>query len=135
MTKIIIDGENTTRGRLASYAAKQALAGNDVIIINSEKVILSGTGVWNITDYKELRALNTIKPGKGPFFSKSPEKIMKRAIRGMIPDFRLGRGKVAWKKIRCYVGVPEELKSEKAVKIKTELPKRYITIKELSEKA
>lgn len=35
-------------------------------------------------------------------------------IRGMLPDYRKGRGRVAYKKIRCYIGVPKEFEhSEK----------------------
>ncbi len=55
-------------------------------------------------------------------------------IRGMLRNYREGRGKEAFKKIRCYVGVPKELENEKI--IKTGKPKKepYITLKELSER-
>lgn len=135
MTRIIIDAENSVRGRIASYAAKQALAGNEIVVINSEKAIVSGTKVWNVNDFKKLRQLNTMKPDKGPFFSKDFEKIMKRSIRGMLPDFRRGRGREAWRRIKCYNGIPEEFKNEKALKFTKNVPKRNITIKELSENA
>jgi large subunit ribosomal protein L13 len=111
------------------------LRGNEIRIVNSDKALISGTDVWNIKDFKELRALNTMKPGKGPFFSKNSEKIMKRAIRGMLPDFRVGRGRDAWKKIKCYNEIPEELKNEKMIKLVKNIPKRVITIKEMRDRA
>jgi large subunit ribosomal protein L13 len=135
MAKIIIDAENTARGRVASIAAKEALGGNEVIIINSEKALISGRDADIINDFKARRALNTINPGKGPYFSKSTEKIMKKTIRGMLPDFRVGRGRDAWKKIRCYNGVPAELKNEKATKLKFKVPAKNIDLAELSRRA
>ena len=115
MAKIIIDAEGEVRGRLASFAAKQALQGNEIVVLNSEKALISGNIVMNIQDFKLRRALNTNKPEKGPFFSKDPEKMLKRTIRGMLPDFRIGKGREAWKRIRCYIGVPEEFKKEKPI--------------------
>lgn len=135
MEKIFIDAENNVRGRLASFAAKQAMLGKEVFILNSEKAIISGRPVMNAEDFKAQRNLNTMKPTKGPFFSKNPEKIMKRCVRGMLPDFRVGRGREAWKRIKCYVGVPEEFKKEKMIKIETKKPNKTMTIGELSKAA
>ena len=42
MEKIIIDGANATLGRLASYAAKQALNGENINIFNCELAMISG---------------------------------------------------------------------------------------------
>ena len=39
---MIIDAKNLVLGRLASYSAKKALLGEDVIIVNSEKAVISG---------------------------------------------------------------------------------------------
>jgi len=38
----IIDGKNAVLGRLASYAAKEALKGEDIVILNCEHVIITG---------------------------------------------------------------------------------------------
>ena len=38
----IIDGTDATLGRLASYAAKQALQGEEIVVLNCEKVIITG---------------------------------------------------------------------------------------------
>jgi len=39
---IVIDATNQIMGRLASYAAKSALSGNTVIVLNAEKAVISG---------------------------------------------------------------------------------------------
>jgi len=134
MARIVIDAEGEVRGRVASFTAKNALLGNEVAIVNCEKAIISGQPAMNIADFKKLRALNTQKPTKGPFFSTNPEKMMKRTVRGMLPDFRVGRGKEALRKVKCYIGVPEEFKKEKMLKLKTQAPsKKSMTVQRLSE--
>ena len=135
MVKLFIDAENQPMGRIASFAAKQAIQGSEIVIVNSEKAVISGNAVMNTQDFKERRRLNTNKPEKGPFFSKNSEKIMKRCIRGMLPDYRIGRGREAWKKIRCYIGIPEEYKKEKLLDLKNNTPKKNMTIGLLSKRA
>jgi len=132
-TKIIIDGSGAVFGRLASFVAKKALEGNEVIVINSEKTILTGNKKDIIAKYSELRK----KGGhslKGPKYSKVPHNMLKRTIRGMLPDHRKGQGKIALSKIKCYDQIPEELSQEKMVKINAPVKMKYIELKELSEK-
>lgn len=117
--KIIIDGENATMGRLASYAAKQALQGKEVLIVNSEKVIITGKMPFIKADYAIRRARGGTAQ-KGPDFPRRPEMILKRAIRGMLPKY--GRGEEALHRIRCYNGIPEEIKPTiKAGKLKNNI--------------
>ena len=131
--QIIIDATNATLGRLASYAAKQALQGKKVIIVNSERAIVTGRKKATLEEYRQKR-----KRGgsglRGPFFPKEPEKILKRTIRGMLPDFRKGRGRESFKRILCYKDVPEEYKKEKMIKAGKEKKARYINIKQISKK-
>jgi len=133
MVKIIINAEGYPAGRISSFAAKTALGGDEVAVINSEKAIISGNKETTIARAKEVRA----KGGsalKGPHHSKDPEKRLKRSIRGMLPDYRNGRGRDAWKKIRCYNGIPEEFKDAKTVKLNFRTPVKNMTLSELKEK-
>ena len=130
--KIFLDAENQVMGRLASYAAKQALLGKEVAVVNSEKAIISGNKKNVIQVLKDKRRINSMKPEKGPFYSKDSEKIMKRCLRGMLPNWRNGRGKEAFKRIRCYKGVPTEFEKEKLTKLKISVPAKAITVNELS---
>ena len=107
--KIIIDGENALLGRLSSYVAKKALQGNKVIILNAEKVVVSGSKKGIIDNYLVKRARKNVK------FPSQADKILKRTIRGMLP-YKKARGKEALKRIRCYVGVPKEFMEEKKIK-------------------
>jgi large subunit ribosomal protein L13 len=130
--KIIIDAEGEIFGRLCSFAAKQALEGNEISIINCEKSIISGDKNVIISKYRESRARGG-HSGKGPKHSKIVHHLMKKSIRGMLPDFRWGEGKAAFSRIKCYEGVPKEFAKEKAIKIKTNKPNRYITLKEVAD--
>lgn len=133
MKEIIIDATNATLGRLASYAAKQALQGNKVIILNSEKAIITGRKKATLEKYHERRDRggNILR---GPFFPKQPERILKRAIRGMLPDYRAGRGKEAFKRILCYKGIPENYKDAKAIKAGREKSIAYTALEEVSKR-
>ena len=130
--KIIIDATGAVFGRLCSFAAKNALEGNEVIIVNSEKTIITGNKKNIIDEYGEIRK----KGGhslKGPQYSRVPYKMLKRGMRGMLPDFRRGIGKQAFKRVKCYNGVPKELENEKIVKFPVSKKQKYIELKKLSE--
>jgi large subunit ribosomal protein L13 len=110
--RVVIDGENAILGRLASFSAKQALLGNEVVILNSDKVLMSGNKKSISDKYLQRRRR------KGVIFPSQPERILKRTIRGML-SYKQGRGAAALKKIICYIGVPEKFKDEKKIKIKS----------------
>jgi large subunit ribosomal protein L13 len=110
----IIDGTNATLGRLASYVAKEAMKGEEVAIVNCGQVIITGNKV-NIKKELEERRTKVGSGQKGPKVSRTAEKIVKRAIRGMLPNHRMGRGKEALKRIKCYVGVPEQFQNKEKI--------------------
>lgn len=112
--EIVIDAENAVLGRLASYAAKQALSGKKIIIVNAEKAIVVGNKKDIIENYIRMKRRGGASL-KGPFFSYLAYKILKRTIRGMLP-YEKGRGKEALKNIFCYNSIPEEFKDKKMFK-------------------
>lgn len=133
---IIIDATNLILGRLATFAAKQALLGEDVRIINSEKAVLAGKRSNVFDEY--LHRMERGAPRSGPFLHRMPDKIVRRTIRGMLP-FKRATGQTAYRKILCYVGVPEEFKDAKAVTIESanvsKLPTlKYVDIKSISKR-
>jgi len=80
MTKII-DAEGAILGRLCTNAAKNLLNGEEIAIINSEKAIISGKKPSIKNHYKQKRKVGTYR--KGPFFPRTPDRIVKRSVRGM----------------------------------------------------
>ena len=116
MTEVIIDATDSIAGRLASHVAKQALLGNTVSVLNSEKAVITGNKKVTIERYRYRRS-ETGRPQKGPFIFRQPDRFLKRIIRGMLP-YKREKGATAFKKIKCYRGVPSEFKDKKVQSIK-----------------
>ena len=112
--EVIIDAKDLILGRLASLAAKLSLEGNRVHIVNCEQSVISGDKDAILQDF--LDKIHRGNPHKGPFYPKRPDRIVKRVIRGMLPR-KKWKGRMALKRIRCYIGFPEDLKRRKDVKI------------------
>ena len=128
----IIDGKNAVLGRLASYAAKQALKGEDVVILNCEEVIITGNKKTIQKDFAKKRS-RVGSSQKGPKLSKTSEKMVKRSIRGMLPDHRSGRGRVAFKKIKCYNKIPKEFQDSKKIIAGKTKQNKFSTVKEFAK--
>ena len=109
--KIIIDANNLVLGRMSTVAAKTALLGGTVDIVNCEESVILGSKDSIMERYKRKNQRGI--PAKGPFLHKRPDMFVKRSIRGMLP-YKRGRGITAYKSIKCHIGVPENLKNQKA---------------------
>lgn len=104
----VIDGEGLLLGRLSSVVAKRALEGEEIAIVNAEKAVISGSRARVFGEYLHRRQRGSREGG--PFFPRRPDHILKRTIRGMLP-YKRQRGIDAFKRIKVYVGVPEEFAS------------------------
>lgn len=127
----IIDASGATLGRLSTNAAKRLLSGEEIAIVNTEKAIISGKKSSIKERYKQKREVGTYR--KGPFFPRTPERIVKRTVRGMIP-YQTPHGRAAFKRLKCYVGIPKEFEGKKTESIKEaeKQPVDFVTIEELS---
>jgi large subunit ribosomal protein L13 len=104
----VIDAKGLIMGRLASVVAKRLLAGEEISIVNADKVIISGSKATTLTAYKTTMEIGTRE--FGPYFPRRPERILKRTVRGMLP-YKRARGKDAMSRVKVYVGIPIEFKS------------------------
>jgi len=128
---IIFDANGATLGRLSTIIAKRLLGGEEITVVNSEKAIISGKKTSIKNHYKQKREVGTYR--KGPFFPRMPDMIVKRTIRGMIP-YQTPHGREAFKRLKCYIGVPKEFEGKK-FEIGKEAKKQsvnHMTIEELS---
>lgn len=107
---VVLNAENCVAGRLASLVAKKLLNGEEIIIVNAEKSMVNGNpkAVQKFFAEKIKRG----DPYHGPFYPKKPEGILRRIIRGMLP-YHKPRGKAAFKLLKVYRSIPNELKNEK----------------------
>ena len=130
---IVIDAENSIMGRVAVFAVEKAKENESVAIVNCEKAIISGSREYIIEKYRHMMSMGT--PAHGPFLKRSTEWIMKRTIRGMV-EHKKAKGETLLDRIKCYSGVPDDLKGAKmerapgadASKLST---RKYMSVNEL----
>jgi len=112
---VVIDATDVVLGRLASHAAallrgkhKPTFAphmdmGDFVIVINAEKVALTGQKLEKKLAYRHsgypggLTATSYVE-----MLEKHPTRAVEKAIRGMLPKNSLGRAQI--KKLKVYAG-------------------------------
>ncbi len=106
----VVNGEGLILGRMCSQVAKRLLNGEQIIIVNAEKIVLSGKRKSKVAEAKEF--LEVGAPERGPFHSRRPDRIVRKTVRGMVP-WKQPKGKSAYKRLKVFMGVPAELKDQK----------------------
>jgi large subunit ribosomal protein L13 len=110
---VLIDATNCIAGRMCSRVSKLLLTGKRVWIVNAEKTMLSGKRRKTIDIYKEQLEINSAtNPVHGPFHPRRPDTILTKMVRGMVPK-RKTSGREAFKRLRVYIGIPEDLRNKK----------------------
>jgi large subunit ribosomal protein L13 len=125
---VLVDAENQILGRLASEVAKilrgkhkanftpHVDCGDNVIIINAEKVLLSG----NKMDAKEY-VRHTGYPGgqrittARQLMAKKPFAMIEKAVKGMLPKNRLGDA--LFRNLHVYAGPEHPHQAQQPTKI------------------
>jgi large subunit ribosomal protein L13 len=121
---MIIDGEGLIMGRLASTVSKMLLNGENVVILNAEKILISGTKEWAYARYKQrVDRASISNPRKmGPKYPRRPDDIFRRTVRGMLP-YRKTSGREAFKGLKVFVGIPQEFEGAEIFKLEEAQPK------------
>ncbi|HMK54537.1 MAG TPA: 50S ribosomal protein L13 [Methanobacteriaceae archaeon] len=131
---MIIDGEGLVLGRLASTVSKKLLAGEEIIVLNAEKIIISGSKEWAYQKYKQRidRASISNPRRMGPKYPRRPDDIFRRTVRGMLP-YKQAKGRDAFKSLKVYMGVPHEFKGEELTKLDEAVPRNITKSVELGK--
>ena len=111
----LVDAQGKVLGRLASQVARLVRGkhkpiftphmdtGDFVVIINAEKVVLTGKKVREKVYYRHSGFPGGIKattPAR--LLAKRPERVLQHAIRGMLPKTKLGDA--LFRKVKVYTG-------------------------------
>jgi len=134
---MIIDAKDLILGRMASFVAKRLLEGEIVAIVNAEQAVISGRREATFDAYSAWRDIGSItNPLKGPYHPRKPNDLVRLTVRGMLP-FDKPRGKVAYRRLKVYIGVPAEFKDKNleslpGAKVEKLGTRRFISIGELS---
>ncbi|MDE1874242.1 MAG: 50S ribosomal protein L13 [Candidatus Micrarchaeota archaeon] len=131
-----MDCSSQILGRLASHTAKLLLQGASVTLVNAEKAAISGHVSDIVANYKQkLEFIDKANPEHSPYWSRRPDLLVKRVVRGMLP-WKKAKGRDAFKRLRVYVGAPTDVAKpgKEQVKNKGDAYESSITVGELSEK-
>jgi large subunit ribosomal protein L13 len=133
---LLLDAKNQVLGRLASFAAKHAINGETIIVVNAEKAVISGRRSNIVEEAKrrlETRTLGT--QIHAPVHQRRPDLYFRRVVRGMLP-WKKAKGRAAFHRVRVYVGTPEEFASKSTLKVPgadaSKLVSPYVTLEDLA---
>jgi len=104
----VIDADKCILGRLAVEVSKIVRLRKEVIILNCEKIVISGSRKYILEHY--LTRLHRGSTEKGPFQPKKADRFVRRTIRGML-NYKGFYGKPAYARIKTFIGVPDEYKN------------------------
>ena len=124
----LIDAEGQTLGKVATKAADLLRGkhkptfvphmdcGDHVIIINADKIVLTGKKLEQKMYYHHTGYIGNMKQVKySTLLQKKPEFVMTKAVKGMIPDTTIGRQ--ALTRLRVYAGPEHNHAAQKPEKV------------------
>eukprot|EP00658_Telonema_sp_P-2_P056333 TRINITY_DN447_c0_g1_i3.p1 TRINITY_DN447_c0_g1~~TRINITY_DN447_c0_g1_i3.p1 ORF type:complete len:173 (+),score=59.51 TRINITY_DN447_c0_g1_i3:151-669(+) len=136
---IVIDCRGHLLGRLASFVAKEALAGQKIMLVRAEDINISGSFMRNKLNLlmKRHKRMST-NPRRGPFHHHSPADMLMRTIRGMLPH-KIYKGSAALQRIKAVDGCPAPFDKVKKMVVPAALRvtrlrpgRKYCTLKRLA---
>ena len=128
---VLIDAEGATLGRLATKAAMilrgknkpqytpNADTGDFVVIVNADKVVLTGNKAdqkryWRYSGYLGGLKFESFREA----MAKHPERVIEHAVKGMLPKTTLGRAQGM--KLKVYAGPEHPHAAQNPTKIDLE---------------
>ena len=123
----VVDAEGQVLGRVATQVANilrgknkpiytpNVDTGDFVIVINADKVVLTGKKLDQKIYYKHSGYVGGLKETKyRKLLAEKPEEALRHAVVGMLPKGPLGRQMA--KKLKVYAGAEHEHEAQKPVK-------------------
>jgi len=126
----VVDAEGQVLGRLATQVAHRLRgkhkpvfaphldAGDFIIVVNAEKVLLTGRKLDRKMYYRYSGYLGGMKEiSARRQLAKKPEELIRHAVKGMLPKNSLGRR--MFKKLKVYAGAehPHEAQQPEPLKL------------------
>ncbi len=124
----VIDAEGQVLGRLAAKVAHilrgkhkpqytpHVDTGDFVIVVNAEKVVLTGNKAADKRYYRHSGHPGGLKSESfEEAIAKHPERVIEHAVKGMLPKTSLGR--VQAKKLKVFAGPDHTHQAQKPIKL------------------
>ena len=110
--RVAVQAANLLRGKHKVTFAPHVDCGDHVIIINTDKAVLTGKKLdqkiyYNHSDYVGGMRETTLRE----MMAKKPEKVIELAVKGMLPKGPLGRSMIT--KLHVYAGPDHEQAAQK----------------------
>jgi large subunit ribosomal protein L13 len=126
----LIDASDKVLGRLATEIAtilrgkNKAIftphmdAGDYVVVVNAERVVLTGNKLEKKAYYRHSGYVGGLKKTTAKeMLGKKPENLIKLAVKGMLPKTSLGRRQLT--KLKVYTGPDHPHKAQQPVKLES----------------
>ncbi len=114
---IVIDGTGNLLGRTASIVAKKLIQGERVIIVNGDRLVISGDPDYQVKTFASKLEIKTIhSPRHTPHHFRRPDMYVRRSVRGMLPHEK-PKGRNALKLLTVYIGIPKEYAGKQAISL------------------
>jgi len=115
--KVAVKAANLLRGKEKPTFTKHVDTGDFVVVVNAEKVVLTGrkeTGkkYMKVSGYIGTEKIETAKQIRA---GRNPGRLIEQAVRGMIPHNRLGRQIIA--KLKVYKGATHPHRAQQPIAV------------------
>lgn len=112
--KVAAEAAVLLRGKHKPTFTPHVDCGDHVIIVNADKVVLTGKKLDQKMYYRHTGYIGNLKKVKySTLMRTKPEFIVTKAVKGMIPDNTLGRA--ALTRLRVYAGAEHKHQAQKPV--------------------
>src|SRR2546427_7163068 len=80
----VVDASGQIVGRFSSAVAKRLLGGEEVVVVNAEKAVITGSTAWLTGEFRHRRGNGGQR--EGTVYPRRPDRNLPRSIPGMLPD-------------------------------------------------
>ncbi|MCS7094938.1 MAG: 50S ribosomal protein L13 [Thaumarchaeota archaeon] len=115
---VVIDGSGHRFGRLASRVAKMLLEGKRVVVLNADRIVITGTKSAALERYQKLLDRKWYSSIEKVQISnpRRPDRVFWQAVKRMLPK-KKALGEEALSRLRVYVGIPSEFAKCRTLRI------------------
>lgn len=112
--EVAVEAATLLRGKHKPTFAPHADCGDNVIVINAAKVVLTGKKLEKKYYYHHTGYIGHLKAVKyGTLMKEKPEFALEKAVKGMLPDNTIGRTAIT--RLRVYAGAEHKHEAQKPV--------------------
>ncbi|HOS96913.1 MAG TPA: 50S ribosomal protein L13 [Deltaproteobacteria bacterium] len=116
--KLAVQAASILRGKTKPEFTPHSDVGDFVVVVNAEKVKLTGDKVEQKTYYRHSGYMGGLKSATvKDTLKKKPEEVIRHAVKGMLPKNSLGRA--MFRKLKVYAGAnhPHEAQKPQAINL------------------